>query len=257
MARTPFRSARTKAEWARLRIQELKNALEWLRGQKGTCSYYYDAQSTAPSLDISVTVRKAPADLSLLVGDVARSLRSALDCVATQIVTENSSGKKNVAFPFSSTLDELEELLKKSPLGEILPEALDLILNTIKPSKAENPLLWSVSCLERMDRYTGVALKLEAKSVQLTEVSYRDGTSSTGVVIKVTEGHALMPFALSDVVEVRFHDYAVLGIVFTPPSPLRKKDAVSSLTSMHRLVVEAIDALETVYLRSQNREDEQ
>jgi hypothetical protein len=92
-------------------------------------------------------------EAALVIGDALHNLRSALDLLYFQVISDGTE-TKYTRFPVRDTRDELIAPLNGALINcQISKMIHDFILDTIKPYKAGNPAIWTLDDLNIRDKH--------------------------------------------------------------------------------------------------------
>jgi hypothetical protein len=92
-------------------------------------------------------------DAAPIVGDVVHNLRAALDLAASAIVTAGNEDPIETYFPLGDTRDNIIKHGSYLQIERLAPNLANLIVDHIKPYKAENYPLWALNRLDRKDKH--------------------------------------------------------------------------------------------------------
>jgi hypothetical protein len=91
-----------------------------------------------------------PTDFNVTVGAILHSLRTPLDQMLSTIAVEAGDTPRQVAFPFGRTCDEFKLALSKQ---KKLPADARKLIETVKPWKGGNNLLYALHVLNNSDKH--------------------------------------------------------------------------------------------------------
>lgn len=218
-----FHPSRLKIEQANKHIRELNSFVEsfssdpclYSVGIEEGVAWYADAE-------LVITLYKSKEELrdeaALIIGDVYHNMRSGLDILWYEIVSATGLQTKWTRFPILDTRQELVSKLDPAlKQGQISQSVYELVLNTIKPYREGNFLLWSVEEANIIDKHqllipnfpmiaiAGIRIQNDAEVIELptlfTESSFRRrpshviGRTSFGRNARVVDkGHALLGY---------------------------------------------------------------
>ncbi len=97
-------------------------------------------------------VREIPEKIPTLVGEILQNLRSALDHKAYELFTRNSNGDgRHVYFPIA--VDQVSYEANKERKTKGLSQAAKNFIDSIKPYKEGNIILWQINELNNLDKH--------------------------------------------------------------------------------------------------------
>lgn len=144
--------AKSKLEWARKMMPELKSALANFFDAK-PCEFFNEPCTDKSKTYVKLRLAKAiPSEFSHLVGDIIHNLRASLDYAACDLAELN--GAKNVDdvyFPFGKTQESFEASAKNK-LKKLSGKAKAYI-HDIRPYRGGNEALWLVHYLDIGDKH--------------------------------------------------------------------------------------------------------
>src|SRR5450755_4763317 len=123
----------------------------------------YDLRQRTNHLRFTIDASRFTSDAAVIAGDVLHNLRSALDVLYYQLIPPKRRGKWT-RFPVRDTREELisqwlNSALKQQQISDTLGK---FIVETIKPYKAGNPLLWALDDLNIIDKHQLLIPSLQA-----------------------------------------------------------------------------------------------
>jgi hypothetical protein len=151
-----FKGSRLKIKRAEKHIQDLHTLLDTFPSSPDFHSVFIDRVNPQWGLnDLVITIHKSGEDfideVALIVGDTVHNLRSSLDVLYYEIVEIHN---KWTRFPIRDTREELVPILKTALEQKQITKTIhDFILDTIKPYKTGNPLLWALHDMNIIDKH--------------------------------------------------------------------------------------------------------
>jgi hypothetical protein len=146
-----LRGARSKIKWAKKHIADLsKERVTFL----GSNSYYgipkFDAETNRTRF-ILESVPDVPAEIRMLLGDVAHNLRTALDHLACELVRSTGTAEPKVYFPIC----ESEQIYKAESGGKTkgMPDSAKKLIDRLCPYGGGDHLLWGLHQLDIIDKH--------------------------------------------------------------------------------------------------------
>lgn len=104
------------------------------------------------TLNADITAKDPPPLLGSIVGDAVHNLRTALDLMATELVTMSGGSAKSVYFPFGNDLADFEKQIKGKNFHRAGADAVDL-LRTLAPYVGGNAALRGLHDLDVQDKH--------------------------------------------------------------------------------------------------------
>ena len=186
-----FLSSRFKVERAEKHIQDLYSLLVGFgEAYPHTVTVEMDSEGFN-WLGVNVSFSTFPnAQAAMIVGDALHNLRSSLDILWNEVI-ELCGGTPTrwSRFPIRDTADDLKAPLNAAlENGQIDDTVYALVLNTIKPYKTGNTLLWALDDLNIRDKHqllipmlrlawiSGVCLKDDKEEIIKLPVMHADGS---------------------------------------------------------------------------------
>jgi hypothetical protein len=247
MPRTPFISARLKAQRAKRHISEFKAVFDYL-ASTDFCKVTPQPNDDSTAYFLRVEAAPLPADFSLIVGDCVHCLRASLDHLATQIVFEATGANKRIHFPMHETRDNLVDMVAKSPIKDAFPEGADIILNEINPCSSGNALLWQAGRLNNIDKHNQIVVVAGVTTVELERFSDENNNVFENCAVSLRNGTIFNPVSSQTPFKIEGKITPALEILFGPPV-LEREQVLQTLIKMHDSTTNAINAIEPEYLR--------
>jgi hypothetical protein len=99
-------------------------------------------------------IEPIPCDIALIAGDVLNNLRSALDHVMWHFASQHAPvpNEKSVYFPILGSAVSYDLLLRGEKIAYLRQNIIG-VLDTIKPYKGGNDLLWKLHKLNNLDKH--------------------------------------------------------------------------------------------------------
>jgi hypothetical protein len=146
-----FTAPFAKAERAKTQINDLDLAIKAFF----EATPYEIVSEVYPEADEEVwrfqLTRKLPHELSVRVGEIFHNLRSALDQMLAEIVVRVSKrSETSVEFPFGLDFNEFKTALGRQ---KKLPTAAIPLIESLRPYKGGDPLLWLLHSANRRDKH--------------------------------------------------------------------------------------------------------
>jgi hypothetical protein len=236
-----------KINRARKHIDELED----LRTQFLGSSYHSVFVETDPQTGQSVlsvaVVGHLPDDTAVIIGDAIHNLRSALDHMAYQLVSEAGvTPSRTLAFPFAKTRADLDGALK-GEISVVGASILDIIRNTIKPyaDPDGNPILYSLTALDNQDKHKLLIPTITVAMV--TGLCAFDEVNNIGMIDETVmfAGSGQMPvFGAPGNLKIENPGKAYGEIVFDKASIFAGLSVVGKLRELTKLVEAAVSAVE-------------
>lgn len=154
--RSPF----LKVKWAKDRISDLESKRAAFVANRYVGVPKFNAEANTTEFVLGAIPDISP-EISLIVGDIAHNLRTALDHLACELARSVGVADPKGYFPICESLD----VYKRDSAGKtkgIPPEAKDLI-DRIGPYGGHNDFLWGLHELDRIDKHR-LVLTITAKT---------------------------------------------------------------------------------------------
>lgn len=240
-----FESAKLKIERANQHIAELHALLKvhFVADQaRVTCEF--DDKRRMYDLWVSAS-GDLPPMVPIVVGDIAHNLRSALEHVASDIIAlaHGEGSRKGSAFPMHETRENLVDMVDKGKIKAAFPEVAKAIVETIRPFKDGNKLLWATGQLWNIDKH-----RLPILSVSVTRVSGVSAVDAngggffdmTGVLDqgRVHVGGSCFPLTVTN------YGKASFAVFFNEVGLLEGDPLIPTLAQMSQLVSQAVATIE-------------
>ena len=98
-------------------------------------------------------ITEPPAEIAVICGEIIYGLRSALDQLACALATQNGyADVSGTYFPFAGSKDEFETTSNRKKISKLSPAAVSMI-DSLKPYKGGNDLLWALNKLGNTDKH--------------------------------------------------------------------------------------------------------
>ena len=214
----------------------------------GICDVFPDVDAAGQHC-VSVYARPLPPAFSLIVGDCVNCLRSSLDHVATQIVSEITQKTGRFHFPMHEARDNLVDMTQKSPIKEAFPNIENIILNTINPCKAGNETLWLTGKLSNIDKHRQIIVTAGVTSVHIERIFDDNHNQILNSTVEVKNGTGNSPFGNYLPFKIDGKITPTVSILFGPVENLIDRPVLPLLVEMLQRTGNAINAIETEYLR--------
>lgn len=131
--------------------------------------------------------REVPIDIAILSGEIIYALRSALDQLTCALASQNGhSDVSSTYFPIAGTKDDYDSKKTKQKVSKLHPEAVSVI-NSFKPYRGGNDLLWILNKLGNIDKHQmlipmaaanlGTQLQLSGRPLGIFEHTFKAVTS--------------------------------------------------------------------------------
>lgn len=242
--------ARTKIKRAKSHIQNFETARASFFGHDPYVVGTQRDPETRQLIYYVVSVEDVPPLLSSIVGDAIQNLRTALDYLAYQLVVVGTGSEPSdrVYFPIFNSEKEYEA--KK--LGKIKGASEDAIkaIDSLKPYKGGNDLLWQIDKLNIVDKHrllltVGSAfcsVDLGAHMSQMMQSAFPDRDFPT-IPLFVRPADKLCPLKAGDILLVDAPDAKpnknmkfAFDIALSEPGIIQSESLLETLNDMANLV---------------------
>jgi hypothetical protein len=189
MAWPELAGARAKIERAKKHIRDLdreKTTFLASDAYKVTPEFYVEQNTTAYFLDECLSM---PNGISLLIGDAAHNLRTALDYLACSLIP-SVAGKapaSHIYFPICKGLKEYKTESRGKTKG--MPETFKQRIDAFKPYGGGDNRLWGLHQLDIADKH-------RLLTTTITTVHTLNFTINTDIVNRAFGGHLVFPVGL-------------------------------------------------------------
>jgi hypothetical protein len=197
---------------------------------------------------IKVELKPMSDETALFVGDAIHNLRSALDFMVCEIVgiTDN----REIKFPFCGKRSELEGTVNKGPIQAAGSIICDLIINTIKPYRGGNDLLYALHDLDIIDKHR---LLLPVISVlSISNVRAKDdhgGIFHFDVIMDDRGPHGGYGFPITGPYKITIENHGNPAFnIGLSNGPLGGEPLIPTLHQLSQLVSGIVQAVEKAYL---------
>lgn len=248
-----FISSYKKIQWAEKHIRDLQSLLaKFTRSDFYTVSVKAHPKQGTNFLCFKIRHFRFPVDdAALTIGDALHNLRSALDLMYYETVLAcNGVPTAWTRFPICKTGKELTKRWAKSALKQkqVSCPVIGLVLDTIKPYEAGNPLLWALHALNIVDKhqllipmlkfmgFTGVRLE-DDKGQRIGRSEYLMNKSCT---IRLMDANDRK-------VTVKDKGHASMAILFDEGTPLQGESIVPTLKRIAEVVTRTVEAFELLF----------
>jgi hypothetical protein len=173
---TLFRGASLKINRAQEHIREIESLIKSWRDLDPYKVSIDNEQETGEKILRIIITKTMPKDISLVIGDAIHNLRTALDHAAFEIVQQSKGSRKaldSTYFPFEGDRESLKSSRKFGTIASVSQKAANIILDTIKPYKGGNNILWALNRIDVLDKHRLLIPHADALSVIIDAV--KDG----------------------------------------------------------------------------------
>jgi hypothetical protein len=256
----PFVQARLKHKWAHKHIHELQ--VRWDRFlQTDFCRVEIkDNADGSQSLQL-VTVKNAPVELAMVLGDAIHSFRCALDHTISEILGWKDT---RLTFPMGEDREELvssfrtepevvgNRTLKKGRNAAIelaVPGIGKFIVDEIAPYKAANGFLWPLNKLDGTDKHrliTPVVVPQTIEGVSAVDKNNNRVQSMTAT-LDGSGRFGLCHFGQGGV-KIESYGKATAEIFFDEPGVIQGQPVFPTLIQISEAVAQTIDRIEEFVL---------
>lgn len=229
---------------------------------------------TGSTYNLVLRTKPLPIELPLVIGSVIHSLRSSLDTALSTLMTL-AKGKDDARtnFPMHLTERELRNSFGSSerkcpdcgksrpskginaPIREHLPDFETLVMETFKPWKDGNPLLWGLGKVDNIHKHRMLMPTFSETSWKGTlEATFPDGAHQVFKDCTWRIGPAQAVTVIEGAISIDFDDPGRCSIkfIFGGVSPFSDLDVFETLKECISLVDGIIKTLETHFKRGES-----
>jgi len=199
---------------------------------------------------IGVETVALPTDLPLIIGDALHNLHSALELMAFEIVTRaNQTPSKNLYFPWSRNLQELEGTLKNGEIRAAPAPVSKILLDTIAPDTGmgeRNPL-HALHTLDIEDKHRLLIpviseITVTGAAIEGPGVTIRDNT----FILKAGQKAGLI--SIPGELKITDHGKGTALIAFNEAGIFQANPVIQTLHLLSQFVTGVLDAVTKTYL---------
>lgn len=241
----PLSQASRKVQRSRHHITNLDTAIQAAKERARSPRVYYDLHRGKYVAAIETNVDRE--GFALVIGDAAHALSSALDYCWNVLARRSMDSKARETFPSHQNRANLEDAIRNSPLSRAFPQAVPLILETIRPYKEPNDgnyLVWAARGLDNIDKHNLLIPTLHVTDTGqfICASGEGDSRSTFGCAGNIhLEGNGRMElFASSEPIEVYQHMPIAFDIRFAEGQFFDGKAVVETLTDVADAVQEVV-----------------
>lgn len=226
--------ARSKIERAKKHISDFDQEKAAFLGTNPYVVYPQFVSEKNVTRSILVRLPTIPVDLSLIVGDAAHGLRSALDYLACELVRSANVTPKNVYFPICETAEKYKAESARKTRG--MPAAAKEIIDRIAPYQGGNDALWVLHLLDITDKHR-LLITIGAQMAQTAQLKLSPEPTEFSVLFhspELKEGDILGEVSGNSELDHRIN--FGFDIAFGQPVSLAGEPVVPTLTYMTQMV---------------------
>ena len=189
-------------------------------------------------------------DAAVIIGDALHNLRSALDVLWHDVITEcGGKSLKYTRFPIRDTADELMAPLNNAlKEKQIETEVQNLLLNDIRPYQAGNYNIWALDDLNIRDKHQLLIPVL--KIMHITGVSFEDENGKEWPLQKLLIADEPWTLPLREFfgkkLTVKNKGHAASAVFFNSGFPFEGKKVTDALDGIAKEVSRTVQAFDTL-----------
>lgn len=186
-----FYSAYCKADWAVLQLEYLQSCLnQYVADGMRTSAEYPNGPEGIMTVRIDTDQFQVP--VGLIIGDVVRNLRDALDHFTSAVVREVVGRQKDdrVRFPIAKDRIHLAGILKKHFVSTALEPITDAISVKIRPTHDENFILWALSQMSNTDKHRQISSTVSIGLTPYANFTWGEGNRAHNNMIGISPGES-------------------------------------------------------------------
>lgn len=242
-----FDSAKLKIGRARKHIGELKDTFAEYQRRRPYTIAVRNLQATR-QMGLGVQTEPLPKEIPVIIGDIVHNLRSALDHAACDLAKS-----KSIKFPFNeerSKFFDAEgafECKRTLALDSARPGLGTYIIDTIKPYKAGNGLLWSVNKLNNIDKHEAIVPTVSPVSAEVNDLIHIENQISVQKITMRADSTGFLPIGNLPygTVEIRGEVFVTLQLLFGRIAAVDRLPVIPALIDMADAVGESLIGIES------------
>ncbi len=241
-----FESAKLKTARAKRHIGELRDTFAEYQRRRPYTIAVRNLQATR-QMGLGVQTEPLPKEIPVIIGDVVHNLRSALDHAACDLAKS-----KSIKFPFNeerSKFFDAEgafECKRTLALDSARPGLGTYIIDTIKPYKAGNGLLWSVNKLNNIDKHEAIVPTVSPVSAEVHDLLHVENQITIDKIHMRADRTGFLPIGNLPygTVMIRGEVFVSLQLLFGNIAAVDRLPVIQALTEMADSVSGALTGIE-------------
>lgn len=245
-----FCGAKLKIERANRHIAELHSAFQNFFSTK-PYKLLTDFDENIRKYGLRVEMTEAlPPMTGVIIGDVVHNLRSSLEHVWSDLhaIALGESARERSKFPMHMTRENLVNEVCDGEIHTSFPEIAAAVIDTIKPYKGGQTLIWLTGKLWNIDKHRLPITTYGVTHVEGIDVRVdKTGSQYMGCSARVDQGRCVGLVATDAPMTVTNQGQATFYVQFDEPGLLEGDPVVPTLAQMSQLTSEAVDIIEQAY----------
>jgi len=187
--------------------------------------------------------------ITMLAGSIVQSIRSSYDYAISEVVNSAKDTDRRIHFPIHKEIQQLQSSNHLKTLRKQSPALASLIIESIKPTKADNFPIWAVNALANTDKHRNLFLTTNVSGLKIGELRRSDQiVRIENCMIEVSAGDNHPEFILPDI-ESYSEPEATFEVRFSEPDlattdAIQGSDIVKTLHNFANVAAETISAME-------------
>jgi hypothetical protein len=248
-----FHDAKLKIKRANQHIQELQMRLSAFLNTDFYRLHVEEEAKTGRHVLKFEQTNPLPEDIPLIIGDAMHNLRTVLDYVAFEIVTEAGGPTDYVKFPVREDRDKLKAALTGGEMKVAAPDIIDLILDVVQPYPGGNgAALHVLHSLDVGDKHYKLTPVISVAA--LTDVTGQaGGITFSKCTFGVGQGGKLNVVGMPGKFTFEGHGQPTFAVLFGKGQPFQGQPVIPTLQQLSQLVAGTVQAIEQVCLARRAR----
>ena len=249
MTASLFTSSKLKIKRADQHVSELNSILQsFLNTDFYRLHIEKNPQDGLNVLKFEAT-RDMPCEVPLIMGDAIHNLRAALDLMACEIVTlAGDMPDRYINFPFQTDRNQLIATINGGKIKAAPPAIIDLIVDTIKPYKGGDDVLYAMNDLDIMDKHRLLIPVVAVTAITDVNMSDECGNTFHFRTIAVGHGGKLNLVGTPTNIKITKQGNPAFDVFFDKGQVFEGKSVIPTLHQLSQLVSSIVQTIEKAYL---------
>jgi len=235
-----FQEAKLKVEWAQSHIHKLvAQYCTILDLDLAKLSIESDGRTGKHMLRVSDR-EHFPSTIALIIGDAVHNLRTAFDYITIAV-----TGNEEIALPVGRTRNDIVSKSRQyRTINDKCPKLATFILDEIQPYLGGKFMLWELSELDRLDKHRLILPTIQDNQRIGVVIEDESGKTFTNQWLTSSSSNASRTLDSAGPFKIKDKGRSAVTIRFGPETPLQDVTVLETLSQMHDLALQAIEAFE-------------